>query len=76
MRFNLLVYVYAPSTFCSMANLVCSGLRSNVIKHQFKDQASPQERAYVSAFSGGISGGVVTRLMGNNSPNLVAQCDR
>ncbi|KAJ5948667.1 hypothetical protein N7454_001974 [Penicillium verhagenii] len=47
-------------------------LRSNIIKSQFQDQASPQERAYVSAFSGGISGGVVTRLMGGRLiPGLV-----
>ena len=39
-------------------------MRSNIIKIHFQDQASPQERAYVSAFSGGISGGLVTRLMG------------
>lgn len=40
------------------------GLRSNIIKLHLKDQASPHERAYVSAVSGGISGGFVTRLMG------------
>ncbi|KAJ5648159.1 hypothetical protein N7490_004531 [Penicillium lividum] len=47
-------------------------LRSNVIKLHFQDQASPQERAYVSALTGGISGGVVTRLMGGRLiPGLV-----
>ncbi|KAJ5585052.1 uncharacterized protein N7459_004852 [Penicillium hispanicum] len=39
-------------------------LRSNIIKLHFQDKASPQERSYVSALSGGISGGAVTRLMG------------
>ncbi|KAJ5710154.1 hypothetical protein N7493_009746 [Penicillium malachiteum] len=47
-------------------------MRSNIIKIHFKDQASPQERTYVSAISGGISGGVVTRLMGGRLvPGLV-----
>ncbi|KAJ5257033.1 hypothetical protein N7478_013137 [Penicillium angulare] len=47
-------------------------LRSNIIKLHLQDQASPQERAYVSAISGGISGGVVTRLMGGRLiPGLV-----
>ncbi|KAJ5811569.1 hypothetical protein N7474_007870 [Penicillium riverlandense] len=39
-------------------------LRSNFIKLHFKDEPSPSERAYVSALSGGIAGGGVTRLMG------------
>ncbi|KAJ5166007.1 hypothetical protein N7492_006303 [Penicillium capsulatum] len=47
-------------------------LRSNIIKHHFQGQASPQERSYVSALCGGISGGVVTRLMGGRLiPGLV-----
>ncbi|KAJ5227349.1 uncharacterized protein N7469_007355 [Penicillium citrinum] len=47
-------------------------MRSNIIKHHFQDQASPQDRAYVSAFCGGLSGGVVTRLMGGRLvPGLV-----
>ncbi|KAI9930404.1 hypothetical protein MW887_011158 [Aspergillus wentii] len=41
-----------------------SGLRSNILKLHYEDQASPKQRAYVSALSGGISGGAVTRLMG------------
>ncbi|KAJ5650289.1 uncharacterized protein N7484_004012 [Penicillium longicatenatum] len=48
-------------------------LRSNIIKLHYQDQASSQERAYVSALSGGISGGLVTRLMGGRLiPGLVA----
>ncbi|OJJ37563.1 hypothetical protein ASPWEDRAFT_39276 [Aspergillus wentii DTO 134E9] len=39
-------------------------LRSNILKLHYEDQASPKQRAYVSALSGGISGGAVTRLMG------------
>ncbi|KAJ5102126.1 hypothetical protein NUU61_004348 [Penicillium alfredii] len=39
-------------------------IRSNIIKLHFQDQVSPNERVYVSALSGGISGGAVTRLMG------------
>ncbi|KAJ5993301.1 hypothetical protein N7451_009025 [Penicillium sp. IBT 35674x] len=47
-------------------------LRSNIIKLHFQDQASSKERAYVSALSGGISGGLVTRLMGGRLiPGLV-----
>jgi hypothetical protein len=40
------------------------GMRSNIITLHYQDNASPQERAYVSALCGGISGGVVTRVMG------------
>ncbi|KAE8154651.1 hypothetical protein BDV25DRAFT_147220 [Aspergillus avenaceus] len=39
-------------------------LRSNILKLHYKDQASSKQRAYVSALSGGIAGGAVTRLMG------------
>lgn len=39
-------------------------MRSNIITLHYQDNASPQERAYVSALCGGISGGVVTRVMG------------
>ncbi|KAJ5690595.1 hypothetical protein N7462_004987 [Penicillium macrosclerotiorum] len=47
-------------------------LRSNIIKIHFQDQPSPSERAYVSALCGGLSGGVVTRLMGGRLvPGLV-----
>ncbi|OQE27887.1 hypothetical protein PENSTE_c004G01230 [Penicillium steckii] len=47
-------------------------MRSNIIKHHFQDQASPQDRAYVSALCGGLSGGAVTRLMGGRLvPGLV-----
>ncbi|KAJ6164902.1 hypothetical protein N7470_003574 [Penicillium chermesinum] len=41
-------------------------MRSNIIKLHFENQTTPQQRAYVSALSGGISGGVVTRLMAHN----------
>ncbi|KAJ5098115.1 hypothetical protein N7532_005116 [Penicillium argentinense] len=47
-------------------------MRSNIIKHHYHDQASPQERAYVSTLCSGLSGGVVTRLMGGRLvPGLV-----
>lgn len=53
------------STYRSITNLeLAVGMRSNIIRHHFQDQASPQDRAYVSALCGGLSGGVVTRLMG------------
>ncbi|KAL2222056.1 hypothetical protein M432DRAFT_207353 [Thermoascus aurantiacus ATCC 26904] len=39
-------------------------LRSNILKLHFQDNATPKERAYTSAISGGIAGGGVTRLMG------------
>lgn len=69
-RFSLLVYVLdislllAQQTNCALH----LGLRSNIIKLHFQDKTSPQERAYVSALCGGISGGVVTRLMGTFPP--------
>ncbi|KAE8353122.1 hypothetical protein BDV28DRAFT_148371 [Aspergillus coremiiformis] len=39
-------------------------LRSNILKLHYEDNASPTQCAYVSALSGGIAGGAVTRLMG------------
>ncbi|KAJ9244471.1 hypothetical protein DTO271D3_4019 [Paecilomyces variotii] len=39
-------------------------LRSNILKLHFQNDASPKERAYTSAISGGVAGGAVTRLMG------------
>ncbi|KAL1999101.1 hypothetical protein VTN02DRAFT_5057 [Thermoascus thermophilus] len=39
-------------------------LRSNILRLHFQDNATPQERAYTSALSGGIAGGGVTKLMG------------
>lgn len=50
---------------CLTSNLTSDiGMRSNIITLHYQDNASPQERAYVSALCGGISGGVVTRVMG------------
>ncbi|OOQ84918.1 hypothetical protein PEBR_28261 [Penicillium brasilianum] len=47
-------------------------MRSNIITLHYQDNASPQERAFVSALCGGISGGVVTRVMGGRLvPGLV-----
>ncbi|KAJ5488705.1 hypothetical protein N7539_003595 [Penicillium diatomitis] len=47
-------------------------MRSNVIAHHYQNNASPRERAHVSALCGGISGGVVTRMMGGRLiPGLV-----
>ncbi|KAF7173453.1 hypothetical protein CNMCM5623_005656 [Aspergillus felis] len=39
-------------------------LRSNILSLHYEDRATPKQRAYVSAVSGGIAGGAVTRLMG------------
>ncbi|BDD55255.1 hypothetical protein MPDQ_001727 [Monascus purpureus] len=47
-------------------------LRSNILKLHYQDNASPDQRAYTSAFSGGIAGGGVTKLMGGRLvPGLV-----
>ncbi|EAU37259.1 conserved hypothetical protein [Aspergillus terreus NIH2624] len=39
-------------------------LRSNILTLHYESNASPKQRAYVSALSGGIAGGAVTRIMG------------
>ncbi|KAL1995134.1 hypothetical protein VTN49DRAFT_1321 [Thermomyces lanuginosus] len=39
-------------------------LRTNILHMHFQDNATPKQRAYTSAIAGGISGGVVTRVMG------------
>ncbi|RAL14892.1 uncharacterized protein BO97DRAFT_403928 [Aspergillus homomorphus CBS 101889] len=39
-------------------------LRENILKYQFENNADSKQRAYVSALSGGIAGGTVTRLLG------------
>ncbi|KAK1139816.1 hypothetical protein N8T08_011135 [Aspergillus melleus] len=41
-----------------------SGLRNGILDLHFQGDATPRQRAYVSALSGGIAGGAVTRLMG------------
>ncbi|CAG8055380.1 unnamed protein product [Penicillium olsonii] len=46
-------------------------LRSNIIKHHYQDEASPQERKYASALCGGIAGGGVTKLMGRLVPGAI-----
>ncbi|PWY63596.1 NADH-cytochrome B5 reductase [Aspergillus eucalypticola CBS 122712] len=47
-------------------------LRSNILKLHYEDKATPKQRAYVSALSGGVAGGAVTRLMGGRLvPGLV-----
>jgi len=39
-------------------------LRRNILKFNFEDNATSKQLVYASAFSGGIAGGSVTRLMG------------
>ncbi|OJI99199.1 hypothetical protein ASPVEDRAFT_38665 [Aspergillus versicolor CBS 583.65] len=47
-------------------------LRGNILNAYYEDKATPKQRTYASAVSGGISGGVVTRLMGGRLvPGLV-----
>ncbi|RLL93342.1 hypothetical protein CFD26_102437 [Aspergillus turcosus] len=46
------------------ADYLIAGLRSNILSLHYEDRATPKQRAYVSAVSGGIAGGAVTRLMG------------
>jgi hypothetical protein len=40
-------------------------LRSNILEKYYEDKATPRQRTYASTVSGGVAGGVVTRLMGN-----------
>lgn len=47
------------------------GLRSNILNVYYEDKATPKQRTYASAVSGGISGGVVTRLMGKFDMSLL-----
>ena len=42
------------------------GLRNGILDLHFQGDATPRQRAYVSALSGGIAGGAVTRLMGTS----------
>ncbi|PYH41611.1 uncharacterized protein BP01DRAFT_305469, partial [Aspergillus saccharolyticus JOP 1030-1] len=39
-------------------------LRDNILKLHFENKADSKQLAYVSALSGGVSGGTVTRLLG------------
>ncbi|BCR90471.1 uncharacterized protein ACHE_60357A [Aspergillus chevalieri] len=39
-------------------------LRSNILNMHYEDKATAKHRSYVSALSGGIAGGGVTKLMG------------
>lgn len=47
------------------------GLRGNILNVYYEDKATPKQRTYASAVSGGISGGVVTRLMGEFNLSLL-----
>ncbi|QKX58263.1 uncharacterized protein TRUGW13939_05384, partial [Talaromyces rugulosus] len=47
-------------------------MRNNIISIHYQDNATPKDRVYASAVSGGLSGGIVTRLMGGKfTPGLV-----
>ncbi|KAL3495711.1 hypothetical protein BJX62DRAFT_159462 [Aspergillus germanicus] len=47
-------------------------LRSNILEKYYEDKATPRQRTYASTVSGGVAGGVVTRLMGGRLvPGLV-----
>ncbi|KAL2864527.1 uncharacterized protein BJX67DRAFT_222876 [Aspergillus lucknowensis] len=47
-------------------------MRSNLLVHYYEGEPTPKQRAHASAFSGGVAGGVVTRLMGGRLiPGLV-----
>ncbi|CBF78572.1 uncharacterized protein ANIA_07347 [Aspergillus nidulans FGSC A4] len=49
-----------------------SGLRGNILKHYYEDQATSKQRTYASTISGGVAGGAVTKLMGGRLiPGLV-----
>ncbi|KAF3400332.1 hypothetical protein DPV78_005572 [Talaromyces pinophilus] len=39
-------------------------IRSNILHFHYQNEATQQQRKYVSAISGGLSGGAITRLMG------------
>jgi hypothetical protein len=66
--------VYVVSLPCPVmldahdADYLIAGLRSNILSLHYEDRATPKQRAYVSAVSGGIAGGAVTRLMGTCIP--------
>ncbi|KAJ0418998.1 hypothetical protein BJY00DRAFT_314450 [Aspergillus carlsbadensis] len=48
-----------------------TGLRSNILEKYYEDKATPRQRTYASTVSGGVAGGVVTRLMGGRlAPGL------
>lgn len=47
------------------------GLRGNILNVYYEDKATPKQRTYASAVSGGISGGIVTRLMGELNLSLL-----
>uniref|UniRef100_A0A093VGQ5 Uncharacterized protein n=1 Tax=Talaromyces marneffei PM1 TaxID=1077442 RepID=A0A093VGQ5_TALMA len=39
-------------------------IRSNILHFHYQNEATQQQRKYVSAISGGLSGGAITRMMG------------
>lgn len=57
----------SPLLLLNNSYWVATGLRSNILKLHYQDNASPKQRSYVSALSGGVAGGGVTRLMGIHS---------
>lgn len=43
-------------------------IRSNILHFHYQNEATQQQRKYVSAISGGLSGGAITKLMGTSRP--------
>lgn len=47
------------------------GLRSNILRIQFEDNATPKERIYSSVASSGLSGGAINLAMSEYLPSVI-----
>ena len=56
------------------ANILILALRSFILKEQFDDKASPAQKSYVSALSGGLSGGAVNWAVSKCLPYSPNSC--
>ncbi|PWY88938.1 hypothetical protein BO70DRAFT_377418 [Aspergillus heteromorphus CBS 117.55] len=61
---NPVIHSIASGIHWSVCGTSFWWLRSNLLSLHYEDKATPQQRSYVSALSGGVAGGTVTRMMG------------
>ncbi|PYH96203.1 hypothetical protein BO71DRAFT_321445 [Aspergillus ellipticus CBS 707.79] len=61
---NPVIHSLASGIHWSLCGTSFWWLRTNILKLHYEDKATPKQRSYVSALSGGAAGGVTTRVIG------------
>lgn len=61
-------FIFRKGRERSIINSLNPVIRSNILHFHYQNETTQQQRKYVSAISGGLSGGAITRLMGTYVP--------